>query len=36
MADVLGKSFSHTYAGAEFLTELFYVPQEEVPAISNI
>lgn len=36
MADVAQTSFTHTYAGQEFLTELFYQPQEEVPAIEGL
>ena len=36
MADVAQTSFTHTYAGQEFLTELFYQPEESVPAIEGL
>jgi len=36
MANVATTSFSHTYAGREFITELFYTPQEDVPAIESL
>lgn len=36
MANVATTSFSHTYAGRELLTELFYTPQENVPAIESL
>lgn len=35
MADVLTASFSHTYAGEELINEMFYQPQESVPALSD-
>lgn len=36
MADVVGKSFTHTYAGQEYVTELFYRPEGDVPAIEGL
>jgi hypothetical protein len=36
MANVATTSFSHTYAGRELLTEIFYTPQEDVPAIESL
>ena len=36
MANVLTTSFSHTYAGRELLSTIFYEPQENVPAIDSL
>lgn len=36
MANVATTSFSHTYAGRELLTEIFYTPQEGVPSIESL
>lgn len=36
MANVLSTSFSHTYAGRELLTEIFYQPEENVPSIESL
>lgn len=36
MANVMSTSFTHTYAGRELLTEVFYQPQENVPAIESL
>lgn len=36
MANVVQTSFSHTYAGKEILTDIFFAPEENVPAISEL
>jgi len=36
MANVAQTSFSHDYNGREMLTEIFYKPQENVPAIEGL
>jgi hypothetical protein len=36
MADVITANFSHTYAGEELINELFYQPEENVPALSEM
>lgn len=36
MANVVSTSFTHTYAGRELISELFYKPQENVPAIESL
>jgi len=35
MAEVLQSNITHTYAGAELIEELFYQPEEMVPALSD-
>jgi len=35
MANVLTANFSHTYAGEELINEMFFQPQESVPALSQ-
>lgn len=36
MADVLTANFSHTYAGEELTSTLFYQPEENVPSASSL
>ena len=36
MADVVQASFSHTYGGKETIDELFYQPEESVPALADM
>jgi hypothetical protein len=36
MANVAQTSFSHDYNGREVLTEIFYKPQVDVPAIEGL
>ena len=36
MADVIAANMSHSYAGEELINELFYQPQENVPALSEM
>jgi len=36
MADVLQANFTHTYAGAEVIDQLFYQPEEGVPSLAEL
>lgn len=36
MADVIQSNFTHTYAGAEVIDQLFYQPEEGVPSLASM